>query len=265
MLELSPVIQIMLIGLCAMLIMALLWCLQLIQKNGGIVDLGWAGAIGASGIFCAVTSQGEFWRRVTAATLIGVWSVRLTFYLFRRMQGHSEEKRYATLRKKWGESANKWLFLFFQIQAIAVLLFVLPLLVACWNGQHFSGWDVFGAVIWLFGFSGVAVADAQLKQFKQNEQNRGKTCRYGLWKYTRHPNYFFEWVLWWCWLPLSIGTAYWWIAVILPLLLLYTLVFKTGIPPTEAQAIVSRGDDYRNYQRTTSAFIPWWPKKDAEE
>ena len=262
MLEFTPGTQIVLIGLAAILMMAILWCVQLLQKNAGIVDLGWAGGIGVSGICFALTSQGDVWRRVTAAVLIGIWSFRLTFYLFRRMRGHSEESRYAALRKKWGTSANLWLFCFFQIQALAVLIFVLPLLVACWNARYFSGWDLTGIAIWLIGFSGVALADAQLDQFKQNKENHGKTCRRGLWRYSRHPNYFFEWLLWWCWLPLSFGTSYWWIAVILPLLLLYTLVFKTGIPPTEAQALVSRGEDYRHYQKTTSPFIPWWPKKD---
>ncbi len=245
--------------------MVLLWCVQLARKNAGIVDLGWTAGIGTSGIFCAITSGGDFSRRVTAGLLVGIWSFRLTFYLFQRMQGHAEESRYATLRKKWGTSANRCMFYFFQIQALAVLLFVLPLLVACWNSSGYGIWDILGIAIWLIGFSGVALADSQLHRFKQQKDSRGKTCRIGLWHYSRHPNYFFEWVLWWCWLPLSIGTSYWWIATILPLLLLYTLVYKTGIPPTEAQAIASRGDEYRTYQKTTSAFVPWWPKKDLAE
>ena len=261
----TPAIQIILITIFACSLMVLLWCIQLVRKNAGIVDLGWASGIGVSGIFCAISSEGDLSRRFTAAILIGIWSFRLTFYLFRRMRGHAEESRYATLRKKWGTAANRWLFCFFQIQAIAILLFVLPLLVACWNKGHFGICDIFGIAIWLFGFLGVAIADSQLNQFKQSEQNHGKTCRAGLWHYTRHPNYFFEWVLWWCWLPFSIGNSYWWVAIVLPLLLLYTLVYKTGIPPTEAQAIASRGDDYRKYQKTTSAFIPWWPKKDCVE
>ena len=261
----TPALQIILIVFSACSLMVLLWCIQLVGKNAGIVDLGWAGGIGASGIFCAISSEGDLARRITAALFVGIWSSRLTFYLFCRMQGHGEESRYATLRKKWGPSANRWLFCFFQVQAIAILLFVLPLLVASWNQRHFGTWDFLGIAIWLIGFLGVAIADAQLNRFKQNKQNQGKTCNIGLWHYTRHPNYFFEWVLWWCWLPFSIGTTYWWIAIILPLLLLYTLVYKTGIPPTEAQAIASRGDDYRKYQKTTSAFIPWWPKKDLAE
>ena len=265
MIEVTPTIQIVLIGLCAMLIMALLWCVQFVRKNAGIVDLGWSATIGMGGVFCALTAQGDLWRRITAAILISLWSFRLTVYLFQRMRGHAEESRYATLRKKWGDSANLWLFCFFQIQAFAVLLFVLPLLAACWNLHDFSGWDISGIAIWLIGFLGVVLSDAQLDRFRRDERNRGKTCRQGLWQYTRHPNYFFEWVLWWCWLPLTIGTPYWWIAGVLPLLLLYTLVFKTGIPPTEAQAIASRGDDYRRYQKTTSPFIPWWAKKDIDE
>ncbi len=261
----SPAEQIIVITTFACALMVLLWCVQLVQKNAGIVDLGWTAGIGASGTFFAITSGGDLSRRIVAGLLITIWSIRLTFYLFKRMRGHAEESRYATLRKKWGASANFWMFCFFQIQAVTVLLFALPLLVACWNPLDFGVWDFLGIAIWLVGFSGVALADAQLHRFKQHPGSRGKTCRDGLWYYSRHPNYFFEWVLWWCWLPLSVSASYWWVATVLPLLLLYTLVYKTGIPPTEAQAIVSRGDDYRAYQKTTSAFVPWWPKKNPAE
>ena len=260
----APFTQIVLVGLFAICVMAWLWAVQKVRGNAGIVDLGWSSVIGIGGVFIAVTADGEIARRALAAGFIALWSFRLSIYLFQRMHGAGEENRYAALRTRWGAKANLWLFYFFQVQAIAALLFLLPLLVSCSNTRTFSTLDFVGLIIWLVGFSGIVIADYQLNAFKQIASNRGKTCRRGLWRYSRHPNYFFEWIMWWCWLPLAIGTSYWWIALIVPLLLLYLLLFKTGIPPAEAQAIASRGDDYRMYQRVTSPFIPWCPKKDTE-
>lgn len=111
------------------------------------------------------------------------------------------------------------------------------------------------------GFGGVALADWQLARFKSQADSRGKTCRAGLWRYSRHPNYFFEWLHWCAYLLLALGGPYSWLAAITPLVLLYFLLFVTGIPPTEKQALASRGDDYRDYQRTTSPFVPWFPRK----
>ena len=85
----------------------------------------------------------------------------------------------------------------------------------------------------------------------------------GLWRYSRHPNYFFEWIHWWAYLPLALETGFWWIAVLVPLALLYLLLCVTGIPPAEAQALASRGEDYRRYQETTSPFVPWFPRKEV--
>ena len=115
---------------------------------------------------------------------------------------------------------------------------------------------------WSDWHRGVALSDWQLSQFKKNPENKGQTCQRGLWRYSRHPNYFFEWVHWWAYLPMAVGAAGWWAAVITPSVLLYFILYKTGIPPTEEQALASRGEEYRRYQRTTSAFVPWFPKRE---
>jgi steroid 5-alpha reductase family enzyme len=107
---------------------------------------------------------------------------------------------------------------------------------------------------------GESIADAQLAKWRKNPANKGRTCRAGLWNYSRHPNYFFEWLHWWFYVPLTITLPFGWLSLALPALMLYFLLRVTGIPYTEMQAIKSRGDDYREYQRTTSAFIPWFPK-----
>ena len=103
-------------------------------------------------------------------------------------------------------------------------------------------------------------AEIVLLVLGDNEQ----TCREGWWRYSRHPNYFFEWLHWWSYVALAVGASYWWLTLLSPAVMLYFLVCVTGIPPTEAQALASRGEDYRQYQRTTSVFIPWFPKERGE-
>jgi steroid 5-alpha reductase family enzyme len=150
------------------------------------------------------------------------------------------------------------------MQAAAAVFFALPLLLLSQRSRESWQWlDLLGIALWSAGILGVAVSDWQLARFRTRPENRGKTCRWGLWRYSRHPNYFFEWLHWCSYVPLVIGTPAGWLAILVPLLLLYFLFFVTGIPPTEAQALASRGEEYRSYQRTTSAFVPWFPKKDT--
>ncbi|MHC4398900.1 MAG: DUF1295 domain-containing protein [Planctomycetota bacterium] len=262
----GPVFQITIGLLLASAIMILLWLVQRKTLNAGIVDVGWAGGIGIVGLLFTVTSGGYLPRRALVGTLIGIWSARLAVHLLTdRVLGHPEEGRYQTLRKKWGSETDRNLFVFFQIQAAVALFFALPVLVVAHNTtSSLTIWDVLGIAIWVIAAGCTALADRQLASFKARPESRGKTCREGLWRYSRHPNYFFEWLHWWAYAALAVGSAFWWIPVAAPLVMLFFLLRVTGIPPTEAQALASRGDDYREYQRTTSAFIPWFPKKEAD-
>jgi steroid 5-alpha reductase family enzyme len=259
----DPWVQFAIAAVAASLLMAGLWVVQRRIGNAGIVDVAWAGTIGLAALFFAATGAGDATSRWLTAVLGGVWSGRLTWYLFRRVVGHPEEGRYVALRAKWGQQAQRRFFGFFQIQAAAAVFFALPLLLL--SQRQRDGWhwlDLLGIAMWTAGVVGVAVSDWQLARFRSRPENRGKTCRAGLWHYSRHPNYFFEWLHWCSYVPLVIGTSAGWLAILVPLLLLYFLFFVTGIPPTEAQALASRGEEYRSYQRTTSVFVPWFPKKD---
>jgi len=262
MLILHPTLQVSIALAFAVALMTLLWFVQRRTKNAGIVDVAWAGSTGALGVFFAITSGGDPLRRVLAGVMIGLWSLRLTAYLFRRVVGHPEEGRYAKMRRDWGEKADHRLFRFYQTQAAAALVFALPVLVASWNETALE--PIAGGasvLIWLVGMTNLIVADRQLERFKADPANRGRTCRRGLWRYSRHPNYFFEWIHWWAYAPLAWGAAFGWVALAVPMLLLYFVLLVTGIPPTEAQALASRSEDYRRYQKTTSPFFPWFPKK----
>lgn len=243
-------------------LMVVLWLVQRRTGNAGIVDVAWAGAVGALGVFYAAWPAGVGWLRVLAVAMIGGWSLRLTWYLFRRVVGHPEEGRYVNLRETWGTDAEWRFFRFYQAQALAAWCFALPVMVVCRSERPPAPWLVgLAIVMWTLGVLGVAFSDRQLEKFKAEPNSRGKTCRRGLWRYSRHPNYFFEWVHWCAYVPLSLGSGWWWVSALVAFLLLMTVLFVTGIPPTEAQALVSRGEDYRRYQETTSAFVPWFPEE----
>lgn len=250
----------------ASLFMALLWLVQRRTGNAGIVDVAWSGVIGVLAVFYALALPGVVWLRAAAGVMLAAWSIRLTWYLFRRVVGHPEEGRYKTLREKWGADADRKFFWFYQMQAAAAWAFAGNAAAVAVSPQPPATWlAVLALALWAAGLIGVATADAQLAAFKRESDRSGKTCRRGLWRYSRHPNYFFEWVHWCSYIPLAAASPAWWVPVFNAGALLYLILFVTGIPPTEAQAVKSRGDDYRQYQRTTSAFIPWFPGEGAAE
>jgi len=260
---LSPGIQILIAILAASAMMTALWLVQRRTQNAGIVDAGWASAIGLLAVFFAITSGGYPPRRTLVAVLLAVWASRLSYYILTdRVFGHPEEGRYAALRKEWGASAERRLFFFYQYQAFFAVFFALPsLILAHYARSCWSAWDLAGIALWVCGVGTTIAADRQLARFRAQKGNRGKTCRIGWWRYSRHPNYFFEWLHWCAYAAMAVGAPFGWTAWLVPLALLYLFFRVTGIPPTEAQALASRGEDYRRYQQTTRVFFPWFPKK----
>jgi len=241
--------------------MAALWNLQRKTRNAGWVDVAWTVGIGILGLVLAMTQSGWGPRRMLVGALIGAWSLRLSLHLFHRVANEAEDGRYSNLRASLGQNADRWFFWFFQAQAILVIALAAPVgFIANITEPAWRIWD--GAAVLLFAIAliGEAIADRQLRAFRGNAMNRGKTCRSGLWRYSRHPNYFFEWIHWWAYPVMAFGVsgAGWlWLApVVMGLLIRYV----TGIPPTEAQSVRSRGQDYRDYQRTTNAFVPGPPR-----
>ena len=244
-------------------VMALLWQRQRARGNAGIVDVAWSFATAALGIWFAWSASGYGPRRALVMALAGVWGVRLGRHLLRRVSREAEDGRYRQLRREWGASGQRRLFLFFQVQAVWAVLFAAPMLAAGENARAPLAWfDAAGVAIWIVAVAGEASADRQLARFRANPANRGAVCRHGLWRYSRHPNYFFEWLHWWAYVLLAIGSPYWWVPPAGALVMLWFLMKITGIPPTEAQALRSRGEAYRDYQRTTSAFFPWPPAQE---
>ena len=257
------ILEVILIGWAVVAaIQAALWVVQRVRRDAGWVDVGWAYGIGVLAVLYAALLEGDPLRRWLIAALGGVWSLRLGSYLLsNRVLGKPEDGRYQALRASWGARAQPYFFLFFQFQAGLDVLFGMPLLVAMLHpGGPFgvTGW--LGVVVWGVSVVGESLADRQLARFRADPANRGRTCRIGLWRYSRHPNYFFEFVHWWAYVLLAIGSPLWWLTLLGPAVMLFFLAKLTGIPATEAQAMRSRAD-YAEYQRTTSAFVPWPPRR----
>jgi steroid 5-alpha reductase family enzyme len=243
-------------------LMLALWVWHLRIRNAGVVDVGFAISVPALALLYAAAGPGHPPRRALIALMMSVWGLRLAVYLLRdRILGRAEDPRYAELRARRSPAAAGSFFLFFQAQAIAVVVLSSPALIAAFNpAPRLSPFELAAATLWALALCGEAIADRQLERFKARPGARGKTCREGLWRYSRHPNYFFEWLIWVAYALFALASPWGVLALACPALMLYLLFRVTGIPATEAQAIRSRGDDYRQYQATTSAFVPWFPR-----
>lgn len=242
-------------------LMIVLWIVQVRARDATHVDVGWAYGIGLLAVLGAGLGAGAVTQRALAAVLVGAWSLRLGTYILVRgvIRGHGEDRRYAEMRERYGPRANRNFFVFFQAQAAFIVAFSLPALLISFNhSARVAPLEWVGIAVWAVGVGGEWLADRQLSRWKA--EHPGLTARGGLWRYSRHPNYFFEWVTW-VGLALVAAAAPWGaLAFLTPAFLLVLILFVTGIPPSERQALRSRGDDYRRYQRETSAFIPWPPK-----
>jgi steroid 5-alpha reductase family enzyme len=256
----SPLLPFLAVWLAASVMMTLGWLWQRRRDNAGIVDVLWSAGLAGSGIVLAVLGCGAFWPRTLLALLSGVWGARLALHLWLRVRGEPEDGRYRQLRAHWGGNQLKW-FGLFQFQALLIPLFSLPFGVAAANPLTLPGWLAFAVAIWMASVLGEHIADRQLARFRANSANHGRVCREGLWRYSRHPNYFFEWLHWFTYVALSVGGPAAWYCLSGPVLMFIFLRWISGIPYTEAQALRTRGDAYRIYQRQTSVFIPWPPRQ----
>ncbi len=246
------------------LAMLLFYFVQRHTKNAGVVDFVWAAGVGILAVFYAVVASGSPGRRILLAVLAGTWSLRLAAYLLvNRVLGRLEDGRYEMLRRNWGDKAQTFFFAFFQIQALWAVLFSIPFLPVAYGETPLGPLDYLAILVWLAAVAGETLADWQLARFRADPTSRGRTCRVGLWRYSRHPNYFFEWIHWFTYVFLGLGSPFWWVALAGPIVMLLFLYKVTGIPYTEKRALESRGDDYRRYQQATSPFIPWFPKREA--
>ena len=243
--------------------LACVWFVQRRTKNAGMVDPMWSWSVGGLAILYAACGTAPGSLRLLLALLGGLWGLRLGAHLFLRNHGKPEDGRYKRLRDEWGGNADRNMFWFFQMQTVFAALLSLSFLVVAWRDEMPALAAIVAAIlIWITSIAGEGMADAQLERFKKNPANKARVCRDGLWYYSRHPNYFFECVHWFTYVLLAVGSPWWWVTLIAPAVMAFLLLKLSGIPITEAQTAKTR-PEYADYIRTTSAFIPWPPKKES--
>ncbi len=236
----------------------LFWILSVFIKNAAVVDIGWALGLVLLTWWYVQKGGGYPLRSALILGMVTIWGLRLSHLLTMRiLREKSEDKRYQKLRRDWGGNINLKFLALFEFEALLDIILAIPFLLIAINPRPVL-WpiEILGVAIWIVGLVGEIIADEQLKQFKSNPQNKGKTCDQGLWNYSRHPNYFFEWLMWVGYFVFALASPWGWISFLGPVIMYHLLMNVTGVPFAEAQALISKGEDYRRYQQSTSLFIP---------
>ena len=258
------------IALSLSILMAGAWMVQQRTGNSGWVDTIWTfsvGLVGAGSALWPLEGIAPNARQWLVAVLVAIWSLRLGVHIAVRSKGITDDPRYAAFAREWGVDAPRKMVLFLQNQGFGSV----PLVFSIFVAAHFPHpllrpQDYLGALVLLAGIAGEALADAQLKNFREYPGNQGLVCDVGLWRWSRHPNYFFEWLGWLAYPVIAISPGYplfypWgWASLLAPAFMYWILVYVTGIPPLEEQMLRSRGERYREYQSRTSVFFPLPPR-----
>jgi steroid 5-alpha reductase family enzyme len=256
------------IGAALSVLMAGAWVVQQRTGNSGWVDTIWTfslGLVGAVSAIWPIAGVGIGARQIIVAGLVALWSIRLGSHIAARSAKITDDPRYAAFAAEWGANSPRKMFIFLQNQALASIPLVFTIFVAAHApAPALRVQDYLGVLILLVGIAGEGLADSQLKSFRNDPANKGKVCDAGLWRWSRHPNYFFEWFGWLAYPVIGISLDYpWgWATLLAPIFMYWILVHLTGVPPLEEQMLRSRGDRYRVYQRRTSKFFPL-PPSDA--
>jgi steroid 5-alpha reductase family enzyme len=251
-------------GLAMSLIMAAAWWVQWTSGNSGWVDTIWSFGTGATALASALVAPGEpwHWRQILVAILVSCWSLRLGLHIATRTRSITDDPRYRRLIAQSGAHARRKMFWFLQTQALASVPLVAAISLAAYNPDpSLRALDVGATLLFITGLIGEATADRQLRKFKRAHSGLAAVCDIGLWRYSRHPNYFFEWMAWLAFPLFAIDLAgynpYGWLALSAPVLMYWLLVHVSGIPLLEQHMLETRGEAFRHYQRITPPFFPW--------
>jgi steroid 5-alpha reductase family enzyme len=246
----------------AALLLGVLYLLQRRTRDATAVDAGWALSLVAIAVLAAVLGPGRIEHAALIATIAGLENLRVALVVSRRI-GKGEDSRYQELRARWRARGREQstFAIFYEAQALLAAILALPFVLAVFaTHRGLAPVEWAGLALWLVAVVFGTLSDEQLRRFKADPANRGRTMRSGLWRLSRHPNYFFQSLAWIAYALVACAAPWGWLGFLSPILLVLLIVFVTGIPPSEEAALRSRGEEYRRYQRETSVFIPWFPK-----
>jgi steroid 5-alpha reductase family enzyme len=245
----------------AIVLLAAFYLRQLRTRDATAVDIGWALSVTGAAVLCALLGPGDSSHRILIAVLAGFENLRVAFVVLQRHHD-VEDGRYRELRRRWRERGREQptFAIFYQAQALVAATLALPFVLIVFNRHHgLEPVELAGAALWVIAAGLELLADEQLRRFKADPANKGQTMRMGLWRYSRHPNYFFQTLTWLAYGLIAVAAPWGWLGFGSYILILYLVLFITGVKPSEDRALETRGDDYRSYQRETSAFLPWFP------
>lgn len=256
-------IPIFAVGLAAVIaFMSAVWVVSVLLKNASIVDIFWGPAIILQSLVYLALTYGTPGRRFLVISLVSIWGLRLAIHVFVRNRGKGEDFRYRNWRERYG--AKYWWLSFFQVfllQGALSWIVGAPLLLALQSAtpSSLTPIDLLGALVWAVGFFFEAVGDAQLARFKADPANAGRLMRTGLWAYSRHPNYFGDAVQWWGLYLVALAAGGGW-TIFSPILMTFLLLHVSGVGTLE-RTLAETKPGYGEYMRTTSAFVPWFPRE----
>lgn len=241
--------------------MTVIFALALLKKDNSIVDVAWGIGFILVALLTFFLEPGFTWRHILVTGLVCVWGIRLALHIYFRNKGRGEDFRYAKWRKEWGKLFVLRSYLqVYLLQGILLLIVSYPvMLVNRSKADRLTFWDVVGVGIWSIGFFFEAAGDYQLSEFKKNPSNKGKIMRKGLWSLSRHPNYFGEATLWWGVFLIALAVRNGWTAIVSPILITFLLLKVSGVTMLEKK--YAGNQEFLDYARRTSPFIPWFPKK----
>ncbi len=255
-------------GLVIMGLITLLWLLSLLLKDASIVDIFWGVGFVISGwVYYAFAPDGFQARKLLLMALVTIWGLRLAGYIAWRNLGKGEDYRYQNWRREHGQ--RWWYRSYFQVfllQGFLMWIIGLPLLAAQYypDPTRLTWLDGLGVVVWGIGFIFEALGDWQLSRFKANPANKGKLLTSGVWRYTRHPNYFGDAAQWWGFYLFALATGSGWWTFISPLIMSYFLRYVSGVTMLE-KSLKDSKPGFAEYVQSTNAFIPWFPRKAKDD
>lgn len=257
----SPYLAIPIAFAALIVLFAAVWTWQLKSENAGMIDPIWAFSLAAIAVFYGIVGNATPLIRILIAVGGGIWGIRLGLHLWNRNINKPEDPRYHRFRQQWGAAANRNMFWFFELQTVISMVLSLAFAVPAWRAEPPSNaWIAIAVLIWLASVIGESLADSQLRRFKENSAHSGEVCRVGLWRYSRHPNYFFECLHWVAYVALAMGSSWAWLTLLAPILMAWLLMKLSGVPMLEAHLVKSR-PGYAEYMRDTSPLIPWPPRR----